>query len=189
MDHRKVRYNHTFLTSNEFSKIFNHTEFIKIDGLREDKHGKRLFSIILIAPESKYSNNMTNFKRLLNNNYTPGTSTELVIISENPLTNFIQHEIVTQRNNNPTLYLEHYTYDLFSQVIPDAHMYSPCSIATDEEVEELTTYHRMKKNTLSEVLLIDPAVIWLGARVDDVLVYNKPSDGVGEIDGYRIVRM
>lgn len=190
LEHRKV----TSVTSadiaeGEFSNIFNHYGYTKITGRRNDKHGDRSFHILLIAPNSHYASKLPSFKKLLNmvpsEDFTKNT--EIVIISETELTNFIKAHILERRTENPQLYIEHYTYSYFSTVIPRQTLVPKHEIPPSDEVREFCETHRTKKEKLPKIYVSDAPVVWLGVRAGDVVKVERRSYAVGTFPIYKYV--
>ena len=166
-----------------------YSDFIKIRGTRDDKHGKRPFVIILIAPGSKVALNTPNFKKLINGIPAADLNAraEIVIISEAELTNFIMTQIRADKEAHPGLYIEHYKYLMFAIVMPKCDIIPVHTIVSDQEVEELCKSTYIRKDRLPSIYANDTGVVWIGARPGDVVRVERKSEAVGKAIGYRIV--
>ena len=189
LEYRNVQSETTFIQEGEFANIFNHYGYAKISGRRDDKYGNRSFHILLIAPNNHYASKSPNFKKLLNmipSSDITGNS-EIVVISETPLTNFIKSHIAEKKAENKLLYIEHYTYEYFSTVLPNQISIPKHSIPSQEEVTEFCSLHRTKKQNFPKIYTTDSQVVWLGLRAGDVVEVDRKSYAVGEFPLYRYV--
>jgi len=187
--YRNVVYNYVFVNETDFKRHMTTIEYILIKGTRNDKHGARPFVIVLIAPGSSYALSVPRFKQLMRNIVTPEdleNKTELVFISEFEFTNFIKTQLREDKKQHRA-YIENYTYDTFSIVVPKHVMVPKHEIADEQSINKFCEYYRTNKNRLPQIFVTDPMVAWLGARPGDVLRIFRESEHVGRAIGYRIV--
>lgn len=189
LEYRNASTEYKFMTKATFEKEFSHYEMLTIKATRNDKHGKRNFYIFLTSPESKYATKLPEFKKMMR--AIPekefDDNLEVLIISEQPLTNFITREIASRRTEHPKLYIEHHDYSKFSIVIPEHPSVPRHTIMDQKELDELlTSYHRQKEN-LQRIFSHDTPIVWLGARPGDVVKIERISETVGVSEGYRVV--
>ena len=189
LKHRNVDHQNQQFTEYAFTKTFAQYEYIIMKGSRDDKYGKRPFYVILIAPGSTYGTKTPSFKKLMNSISSDDMSNkaEIVIISENPLTNFIKNQIRTYRISRPGLWIEHHEYFKFSIVIPNHIEVPPHSIMSEEEVAQFCRDNYTQKDKLASIYVNDSPVVWLGARPGDVIKIVRSSEAVGKAIGYRHV--
>lgn len=178
-----------FMPEDELIKHLRHYEYVKISGTRTDKHGTRPFFIILIAPGSKYAINTPQFKKIFGTikDTDLDSKAEIVIISEQPLTNFIKHQIRTEKTEHPGIYIENYEYKMFAIVIPNHIMVPKHIIMEDAEVAEFCANFHTQPSRMDKILVTDPPVVWLGARPGDVIKVIRDSEITGTSIGYRVV--
>lgn len=189
LGYRNVVYNYNFLDETEFKKHLTTIEYVLIKGTRNDKHGARPFVIVLIAPQSGYALNVPRFKQLMRNIVTPDeleNKAEIVFISEHNFTNFILNQLREDKKKHKA-YIENYTYNTFSIVVPKHVMVPPHTISDDASIEKFCDYYRTSKNRFPQIYITDPMVAWLGARPGDVIRVERESEHVGRSIGYRFV--
>lgn len=124
---------------------------------------------------------------------------ELLIIApesfftKKPLTDTM--DMISQERGSKALdatgerpYYNAYPYSTFACNLP-AHVEVPKhEIMTHDEVVKLMSFERIVYSYLQSILVTDPAVIWLGARVGQVIKITRISETTGTVIAYRRVQ-
>lgn len=189
LEYRNVKHDHVFMSKEKFMERLDFG-FIKIDGVRENSHGKRPASVILISPTSKAATNVPNFKVLMKKipQSDLENNIEIMFISETPFTNFIKSQIRSDRAKYPGVYIEHFEYPIFSIVIPRHVMVPKHEIMPEAEVRKFCEEYKTQRTRFGVILTSDPAVVWLGARPGDVIKIYRESESSGHEIGLRTVK-
>lgn len=168
MGYRGVKLATEPLTSDAVVQKLNHYEFVTISGTRgnDDPRGEATVMIILIAPNSKYSNKSGDFKKLLKGlpKIKPSENLEVVFVSEFVLTIHIKKQIIVYRNENPKVHLEDHDYEIFLLENPKHEVVPEHSIPPESEIDEFCRIHYKDRSSFPKILQSDPQAVWLGLR-------------------------
>lgn len=188
-EYRKVKYDDKWLPDAKFLADLAQNEYVVSHGSRNDKHGERKFTAVIIKPESRYSTNTPFFKKLLNLICKDGddAACEIVIIADNALTCFIKTQIKNEMRANPNFTIEYYEYNKFLIVVPEHQEVPKYHIAADEEIAEFCKINHETPDRFQKIRMIDPMIIWCGARPGDIIKIYRLSETVGVIPVYRQV--
>lgn len=181
--YRKITTKYKFLTPEQFSTEFNTMLYICIDGT--DRDGNPIY-IFLIQPKSKYERKTEDFKKLVNSSVKNKKNCAILYITEQKVSNYINKKIETfYASDNISVYT--YTYNNFIIVLPQSVSSSLHQIITKEELAEYTTRLIIEPNDLAKIQVDDPQLIWIGAKVGDVIRITGKSDTAQIVEEYRLV--
>ena len=176
---------HRFLNQSKFTTEFSHFEKIVIQATR----GDRKLYIFITSPGSKFATRLPEFKKMIHEvpeaEFKKGP--EILIISENNLTNYIMTEIKQRRYDYKDLYIEMHDYSIFV-TLPEKNVnIQHHEIVPEDELREFLQTHHRSKRDLPKIFASDTPVVWLGGRPGDVIKVLRISETVGEAPAYRIV--
>lgn len=198
--YRGVETSHKFMEGGEFVAYIKHREYVvihctKIGASAEPAPFKNLL-IVITSPDAKVATKTQDFEKMMNNvgGVSPGVlkaRPEVLIISENPLTNFIMKKITEIKHDNKgelgEPFIRNQQYDIFKIIVPEHPLVPKQTIMPEEEVKEFEqTFHRSRSD-LPKMRLNDPISIWLGARPGQVIKSLRMSETVGLAPAYRVV--
>jgi DNA-directed RNA polymerase subunit H (RpoH/RPB5) len=186
MKHRGVKILET-LDQGAFVQQLNSDAVVAISGTRDksDLRGEALVTCLLLAAGSKHEKS-GDFKKLLSK-YIKNTNTtkNIIIVSEEPLTIHVKKQIDAISSENPNIFIEHYTYNIFLINLPQHSNVPKHEIASNEEIEEFIKRHHTSKDKLPKILTTDPQAVWLGMRPGMVAKITRPSETAGVAIIYR----
>lgn len=190
MDYRGVIINSTPLSKDDVVQKLNHYEFITISGKRRenDPRGEATVMVILIAPNSKYSNKSGDFKKLLKGlpKVHNGETLEVIFVSEYELTVHIKKQLLAYRTANPKILLENHDYEIFMIEVPKHKSVPLHVIPSEKEVTEFCSQHYTSAQNFPKILQSDPMAVWLGLRPGMVVKVYRVSETAGVATIYRI---
>jgi DNA-directed RNA polymerase subunit H (RpoH/RPB5) len=168
-----------FLEKEEFINKMQEDQYIMCNCT--DKSGKKVV-IILFKEDSIYMGSVY-FKQLLGT-FKKEENIELIIITNKKL------KAYTNRISNgfPNIEIHTYLHKNFVIEIPKGPMCSKHSALSNEEVDQLINegafVHPLK---LPAILITDPQIIWIGAKVGQIVKIESLSKLTGNSIYYRIV--
>ena len=198
LQYRNIESDHKFETLDKFSQIIKHYGFVPIGG-KGIKKGNNI-QIILMAPDSKYATKSPDFKKLLGPLITKNVgsksakttnerierSLNIIIISEKELTNHIVKAINEEYLSQYSMvHIEHYTYNLFKQVVPEHVMQPKFTVSTKEEAAEFCKEYYTDIDKFPKITSRDPMAVWLGLKQGDVVRIERTSESAGIAIVYR----
>jgi len=188
LKYRNINTNYKFLSIDNFAKEINHYGYIIIDGVNNKTNITTY--IILFSPGSNYSLKSPDFSSLIKTKLQKNqleNPTDILIISELPLSNHIEKVLSGLREKYPKIFIENHSYNKFIIEIPKHVSVPKHEFATQDEVDNLLKNFYKNKLSFPKILQSDSAVIWLGARVGDIIKITRISETAGTSIAYRIV--
>lgn len=173
------------MSREELVKILIREEHVKLIGTNS-KNNNRKFMLVIIAPSSKYALHTPQFKKLMNN-IPLADPLDLMFISETPLTNFIQKELVEQKKKHPSVYIEHHKYSLLTIIIPNHDLSQKHILLTPTQAKEFTESNYTSPIEYSKIRAGDPMIVWLGAKPGDFIKVERASESTGKAITYHYV--
>lgn len=204
------------LTLEQISQTMEASDYITIYGYRakSDIRVAAGVAALIVSRDSKYSTRTQDFDKLITsigNNASmktclnrAGTAfVNIIVIINNTLrkvakttdedgkstlSSLLQKKINLSINIDPTaLLVEVYNYKLFSINILNHFLSQPHAITSDSELKLVTEILRKPVNEFPKINISDPQVVWLGARVGQVVKISRVSDSAGVFHTYRLV--
>lgn len=168
---------------NEVKKI---KDLLKKDQLDELKNmNVRVYYFIILYPNTDYNSKRPEFKKILN--LVPYTHSDIMIITKDKIGKHMLKFIykLNETSNSQKIYAHEYA--LFKTIVPAYSLAPKYKILTQEEIEkELNTFHIQSTN-LSRILENDPQMVWIGAKVGQIVKYQYLSEVTIESVGYSLV--
>jgi DNA-directed RNA polymerase subunit H (RpoH/RPB5) len=190
MKYRGVKLSSDPLESDTVVQKLNHYEFVTIAGTRDknDIRGEATVMVILIAPNSKYSNKSGDFKKLLKGlpKTKPGENLEVIFVSENELTIHIRKTIAAFKQENSKIHIEDHDYEIFMLENPKHESVPEHIIPSEEEILEFCNTHYKDRNSFPKILQSDAQAVWLGLRPGMCVKVKRISETAGYSYIYRI---
>ena len=182
--YRKITPVGEFLSADEFAQKLNHYEYVRINGYREIDNDRVDIIIILIAPNSKYSNKTGDFKKLIKIIDTKKKA-EVMFVSELPFTVHIKKQIAVFKLTTTIIYLEDHDYSKFIIEIPKHKSVPRHEIADEKEIEEFCESNYTQRQFFPKILSSDPMAVWIGLHPGQVAKIFRLSETAGKSDAYR----
>lgn len=140
--------------------------------------------LLLLHIDSEYNSKTPIFKSLINS--FKCNNCNIIVISNNPLSTHVNKQIVELSTDTKKIF--NYTYDIFKIILYNHILCSPHRILTDEECDELLNKNlKKKKSNLPKIKISDPQVIWIGAKIGDIIRIDRDSEITGKSIYYRVV--
>lgn len=199
--YRKYQVKEKFLNYEDFKSKIHNVEYIEHTAVKHKevkqhdivkngeniKHNKNSKNnevhIYLFKKDSAYVKSTPHFKKLIDklSNKDP---VDVIIISKDPLSVYINKSMIKYKNLNIYNYL-HRHFILDPSEGPSC---SPHRIMTPYEIDELCAKQLMVHPfTLPTIYVTDPLAIYIGATVGDVVEIKAISEIAGYVNRYRIV--
>ncbi len=163
------------LSQDEFNNMIRNMNYIKIVGT--DRDGMPT-TIVLTKPDSNIPNQSKMFVSLVNS-----LDTKIILISGRILSDKIMAKAIEMKVD-----VESHTYDKFVTDMRKCPYVPKHEIATPEEVENLLSFNYKKITDLPSIMSDDTQVIWIGAKVGDVVKITRFSEVTGYSVYYRLVK-
>jgi DNA-directed RNA polymerase subunit H (RpoH/RPB5) len=131
--------------------------------------------IIIVYPGTECESKRASMIKLLNHIRYP--KCEVLIITYTKLSSSINKYIseLTNTYEHKNQIFKSYTYNLLKTIVPNYITAPKYNILTTEEIENLNK-NNINTNMIPRMLDIDPQVIWIGAKVGDILRYEYASE-------------
>lgn len=190
MNYRGAILNSAALTNDEVVQQLNHHEMITINGSRpaDDIRGKAAIVIMLIAPNSKYSNKSAEFKKLLKNiaKVKGDEALDVIFVSEEKLTVHIEKHLDAYRAENPKVHIETREYSLFLIEAPK-HVSVPKHVLVEpEKFRAFCTKYHVSKELFPKINPDDTQAVWMGLRPGMVVMIYRMSETAGISIAFRV---
>lgn len=181
------------LDESAYIKLMEKQDYIMIEAkpAEETLDNKRdKIFIFILSPTSKYIKNSKHFMLLDHMiNRKKRDIVNMILITKDPVNSHIRRKIVElKKSENGAIITNNYTYDIFKQVIPEAKnvtipqhiiVKDPQKVMAEDKVDDLAQYPKIN--------IEDPMIIWIGAKVGDLIQIIGPSETAGLRVGYRYV--
>lgn len=146
----------------------------------------QLTYLLLIYPNTEAENKRANMMKFIN--YIRYPNSEILIITPIKVSSGVSKGL-----NALTLSKEHkqhsfkmFTYSLLNSILPEHELVPTYTILNDEDVTQLKSWY-IDINNLPKIFENDPQMVWIGAKVGQVIKYLYPSEITIEAIGYCIV--
>jgi len=167
-----------YLTIKEFEKNIRINSYILHTFL--DKKNKKV-DIYLFDKNSKFIKTTQNFKELLNK--YKKKKIQLIFFTKELLSIYIKKAIKTYKNISYDNYLhKHFIIDIRKGPLCSKH-----EIMSKKEVQTLWYWFKTHPHHLQAIHIDDPQVIWLGAKINNIIKITSISEISGICINYRVV--
>ena len=143
-------------------------------------------NILLIYPGTECENKRANMIKMINHIRYPLSNVLLITPTKvspgvlkglNSLSNRSEHQGHTFKT---------FTYQLLSSVLPEYELVPKYEILTSEQIADLKKWF-IDPNMLPKVFEHDPQMVWIGAKIGDVIKFTTVSEVTIQTIGYCIV--
>jgi DNA-directed RNA polymerase subunit H (RpoH/RPB5) len=150
---------------------------------------KNHVTIVLVKENTEYATKAVALESLVKAlDYTTGDKMHhLMIISEGAVNTVIKNKIDALHTNNSKRMISMYPYDVFKVVLPESVKVPPHRILPAEEAQMVLQQLKCEKTSLPKILVTEPIMIWIGAKVGDIIEITRFSQNTKESIAYRIV--
>jgi DNA-directed RNA polymerase subunit H (RpoH/RPB5) len=135
--------------------------------------------IYLFKQDSKYINNTTQFKKILDRY----KEHHIIMITKEEL-NVYRRKLVSQYNN---LNVKNYLYKHFIIELNKGPLCSKHTILSPEEIRSVSYNIMAHAHKLPAIFESDPQNIWIGGEINDLIKIESYSEITGKSITYRIV--
>ncbi len=163
------------LSEDEFHDKYRLMNYITIVGVDIDDEPT---TIVLTNFGSNIPNHKANFLSMIN-----AVKTKVILVSNRLLSAGI-HEYAQAANYQ----VESYTYAKFVTDMTKCPYVPKHEIMTKSEVDEMLWYRYKTVSDLPGIMRDDTQVIWIGAKVGDVIRITRTSELTGQSIYYRLVK-
>lgn len=172
---------HEVLNKSEFTKYVQFNPFIKIKTQNIQNPEETIYIFLII--DNTLVTRTQSFIKLLNN--VPGTRENVTIISKDELKKSILKSLIKYKKKDIKVKSLSYIYfkvDVRNHIMVPKHVL--CSEVEKKNIlsEMLITSHNM----LPKIKITDPQVVWLNAKIGDVILITR-NDITGPVLYYRLV--
>ena len=179
--YRNIETDYKFLSPEDFSTKINTFEYIMIDG---KINGKKLV-IVLVRPDSNIGKKTDSFKKILNKLTKHKVQTDVIMITEDPLTKYIKKAIAEYQTQG--LHIVSYLYMNFIIVLPEVEGAFVHEVMTSEEIREYCMRLLITPDMLPKICHDDPQLVWVGAKPGDMIRITGKSETAQEVEELRLV--
>jgi len=182
LEYRKIKPITPQVKDDIFLRNFNHNGYVSVEGMLNNK----VYHILFIERNNDMGLKAKDFNKKVTE-ISRGKSMTIIVISKEELSKNIKKEILSIRTINRLVVIENYKYDTFVLVIPEHEAVPKHSIATQDELKVYLDFYNLNGRDLQKIFNTDPAVVWLGANVGDIVKIDRISDSTGISTAFRIV--
>lgn len=181
MGYRGITVTSQQLTQDKVATEMNTQKYVTITG-RRVVTGKTITSTIMItAPDSKFTSRTQDFRKLTRDIKT----NEFMVVSDTDMAKHIQKQTAVFKEDNPDVYLEFYSYDIFMYEQPKHESVPKHTVVTDENELRMLKERYTELNKLPQIKADDPSAVWIGLRPKQIVRIERPSATAGEAVAYR----
>lgn len=143
-------------------------------------------NILLIYPGTECENKRANMLKLINHIRYPFAN--VIIITPTKVSSGVTKGLqsLSSRSEHRGHDFKTFTYALLSSVLPEYELVPKYEILSLEQIDNLKKWF-IDPNSLPKVFEHDPQMVWIGARVGDVIKFTTISEVTIESIGYCTV--
>ena len=143
-------------------------------------------NLLLIYPGTECENKRANMLKLINHIRYPLAN--VIIITPTKVSSGVAKglQALSGRSEHRGHDFKTFTYSLLSSVLPEYELVPKYEILTQEQIDNLKKWF-IDPNSLPKVFEHDPQMVWIGAKVGDVIKFTAMSEVTIESIGYCIV--
>jgi DNA-directed RNA polymerase subunit H (RpoH/RPB5) len=187
-DYRKLSSLVPIMKQDEFIKNIQLNKYVILPSApKDDKDAKKVLVLLLIYPGTECENKRANMKKFIDKIEYPFAEVMTITqvkVSAGVMGGLRQWEVDTSKAYRS---FKSFTYPLFNCIIPEYNQAPKYSILSEEDTDLLDKKAMMDKENLPKIFEHDPQMVWLGARVGDVVRIIRLSDNNMEDPYYRLV--
>jgi DNA-directed RNA polymerase subunit H (RpoH/RPB5) len=191
--YRKYHMNEVFLKYDDFKKTIQNVGYVTHTAVKYKGDDKKTdtgvndsinnnIRVYLFKKNNIYVKSTPYFKKLIDK--LGSDKLDLIIISKNPLSIYINKSLLKYKHLNVYNYLHrHFILDL-----PNGPLCSPHQILTGSEIEQLCAKDLITHPlSLPTIYINDPQIVGLNADIGDIIKITSISEITGYVNRYRIV--
>jgi len=146
----------------------------------------KILIVLLVYPGTECENKRANMIKIINKiNFA---FADVLIITPIKISAGVTKGLKALSINNKKAYrsFKPFTYTLFNSVLPAYDLVPKYEILNQEQIKKLEEC-RINPTTLPKIFENDPQMVWLGAKIGDVIKFIMPSEITIESIGYCTV--
>jgi len=162
------------LEKTEFELAMRSNGYVYVTGINRYSEPATIVLTDIVSHIANHTNEFTNAMGKLKG--------DIMLISNKQATNQIKQYATTIG-----LKFSSYTFGLFAIDMTKASMVPPHRIMSKEEIKELFQFTASERADLPKIFINDTQIIWLGARIGDVIEVTRSSEATGYAIIHRVV--
>lgn len=142
-----------------------------------------IFYILLIYPGTDAESKRANMMKFVNHIRYP--KADIMIITPTKLSNSVIKGLnaLSHTKEHKNHNFKSYTYNLLTSIVPEFELTPKYTILSDEEISKLP----MEIDSLPKIFENDPPMIWIGAKVGQIICFKYMSEITIHAIGYCMV--
>lgn len=137
--------------------------------------------ILLVYPGTDCESKRANMVKLVN--HIPFKKHETIIITPSKISAGVNKGLLGIMRDDHHQSFKAFTYTLFNSVLPEHELVPIYDILTPEQIEVLKNWF-IEPDTLPKIFENDPQMVWIGAKVGDVVKFTYLSEVTINAIGY-----
>lgn len=137
--------------------------------------------VLLVYPGTDCESKRANMLKLVN--HIPFKKHETIIITPTKISTGVNKGLLAIMRDNHNQSFKAFTYTLFNSVLPEHELVPSYEILTSEQIEVLKNWF-IGPDTLPKIFENDPQMVWIGAKVGDVVKFTYLSETTINAIGY-----
>lgn len=135
----------------------------------------KITNILLVYPGTESETKRANMTKLINHIRFP--KAEVLIITSTKVSSGVSKGLsaLTAQKEHRDHEFKAFTYTLLSSVIPEHDLAPKYKILGTEAIAKLEQWF-FEPDSLSKIYENDPQMVWIGAKVDDIVAFTYPSE-------------
>ena len=162
------------LEKSEFELEMRSNGFVYIIGVNRYLENATIILTDIVSHIANHTNEFTNAMGKLKG--------DIMLVSNKQATNQIKQYAATIGLKFTT-----YTFGLFAIDMTKAPMVPPHRIMSREEIKDLFEFTASERSDLPKIFITDTQIIWLGAKIGDVIEIIRSSEATGYAIIHRVV--
>lgn len=150
---------------------------------------KNFVTIVILKENTEFASKAVALETLIKAlEYNTGDKMHyIMIVSEGEVNTTIKNKIDSIHTSKPKLTILIYSYNMFKLVFPESPKILPHRILSADEAKKVLNQLKCDKTSLPRILSNEPILIWIGAKVGDIIEIKRFSQNTKESISYRIV--
>ena len=117
-----------------------------------------------------------------------GVDCEIMTVTERPLNTHLKKAIRDFKGENPTYYMENYSFRKFIIEFPKHELMDKHEIVSNDELKKLLFTLKTQKNKLPKMSSKDTGAVWIGIHPGQVVRIYRTSETAGMAIAYRVIK-
>ena len=181
-EYRKYTVEDKFYSDDEFNKNMHSNQYV-MHKCKDVKKNKSVY-IYLFSPTSIYLQTTLLFKKIINVNQDKHDKIDIILITKEPISVYINKALNSYTNIN----FYNYLHKLFAIEIAKGPLCSKHTILEEEEAKMVCNRDLViHPLSLPSISVNDPQNIWIGGEIGQIIKIESISEITGATIRYRII--